>query len=172
MNNSKKKILAFLLASSMIVPVLYTGNSVNAKEEMGIVREKDEFDRPTKDQLKSLGFSDQEIYDLFNSKLTNNKIIYKGFLFDSNQIVFLGEVPSINRVGKIQLAIKAINKIWFRLPSGVRSAISKYIGLGTFLKVLNTYTGKVEDGIYWVCKEFGMPNWLAWTVTKTLMLFI
>lgn len=171
MHNSKK-MLAFLLASSMIAPVLYTGNSVAAKEKTNIIQEKYGVDKPTEEQLKSLGFSEQEIYDLFNSKVNSDKIIYKGFLIDNNETAGFGGGPSIYAVGKVQLAIKAINKIWFRLPSGVRSAISKYIGFGTFLKVLNTYTGKVEDGIYWVCKKFGMPSWLAWTVTKTLMLFI
>lgn len=70
--------------------------------------------------------------------------------------------------GKFGLAIKAIKKGYSKLPAPVKKYIKKYLGLNVILGTLDHWTGAIEDGIYWGCKQVGMPDWMAWTVAKAL----
>lgn len=70
--------------------------------------------------------------------------------------------------GKFGAAIKAIRKGYSKLPASVKKYINRYLGLNAILGTLDHWTGAIEDGIYWACKKVGMPDWMAWFVSKAL----
>lgn len=70
--------------------------------------------------------------------------------------------------GKFGAAIKAITKGYSKLPASVKKYINQYLGLSFILGTLDHWTGAIEDGIYWGCKKAGMPDWMAWFVSKAL----
>ncbi len=72
--------------------------------------------------------------------------------------------------GKWSFSVTAIRKGYSKLPSNVKRWINQYIGLNAILSTLEHFTGWIEDGIYQACKRAGMPDWMAWTVTKALTL--
>lgn len=74
--------------------------------------------------------------------------------------------------GKISLAIKAIKTIYHKLPKPVKKYIAQYLKLEGLLGFLDHWTGAVEDGIYHACKSAGMPDWMAWVVTKAITMLI
>ena len=73
--------------------------------------------------------------------------------------------------GKVKTAIKAIKAAYSKLPEPVRKYINRYFGLSAILSVLDHWTGAIEDGIYWACKQVGMPDGAAWFVSKALTMF-
>ena len=74
--------------------------------------------------------------------------------------------------GKTSWIAKAIRKAWRKLPFQVRKTINAYIGLESFLNVIDHFTGTVENVVYKACKKVGMSNDTAWWVTKAITLFV
>lgn len=74
--------------------------------------------------------------------------------------------------GRWSAAVKTLRIVWNKIPANVRGYIAKYIGVETFISTLEHYTGWIETGIYNICISYGMPDWMANVVTKTIMLFI
>lgn len=83
----------------------------------------------------------------------------------------LPDIPSLER-GKLTWAVKAIRKVYNKLPSKVKTVIASYTGLTGFLNLIEHYTGTLENGIYNACIKVGMPKSTANFVKKTVMLFI
>ena len=74
--------------------------------------------------------------------------------------------------GKLSWAVKAIRSAYKKLPNSVKNYIAGYIGLESFLNILDGYTGAVTDGIKWALEQAGMPSWMADFCAKTITTFI
>lgn len=74
--------------------------------------------------------------------------------------------------GRWSAAAKAIVKVYDKLPTKVKNYINKYIGLRTIAEFIDHYTGWIEDGIYEICKLYGMPDWMARLVAQTITFLV
>lgn len=79
--------------------------------------------------------------------------------------------PTTNLIGGTTVA-RGILKVWKKLPSSVKKTITRYTGLGGFLKLVDHYTGTEYNIIYSACRKAGMSKGTATFVTKTITLFI
>ncbi|GBG96139.1 hypothetical protein [Lactococcus termiticola] len=98
--------------------------------------------------------------------------LINGIAFDKNGNAVVEHYGESQNRGKYSWLVKAIRNIYHRLPGFVKSTIKKYVGLEGFLNLIDKATGSVEDAIFWACKQVGMPDWLAWTVTKAITLLV
>ncbi|MDA9471958.1 hypothetical protein [Enterococcus sp. 5H] len=131
-------------------------------------RHEEEFDpdfQIDESVLKSNGLNANEI-EAFNNYEPSG-------IYLENGKTFINGVEQIDmQRGKLTWAVKAIRKVWNKLPAGVKNTISGYVGINGFLNLIEHYTGSLENAIYNACKTVGMPTWAANFVTKTIMLFI
>lgn len=116
-------------------------------------------------ELKANGFTTEEI------EAVNNYELSGVYLEDGKAFIGGVEQKEIQR-GKFTWAVKAIRKVWNRLPTKVKTTIGSYVGINGFLRLIEHYTGSLENAIYSACKKVGMSSGVANFVTKTMMLFI
>lgn len=171
MKNIKKVIVLGMTAislSSVFVPLNNVQAAETTSSASSIEIYENSFDSatPSKEQLKSLGISAEDINTYLKSGKTGI-ILENGVAYDKE-----GNVLGSKERGKLSWAVKAIRKIYSKLPANVKSLIAKYAGLETILSLVDHFTGAVEDGLYWACKQVGMPDWAAWVVTKAVTLLI
>lgn len=125
---------------------------------------------PTKEQLQEIGLTEEEINEYLNSQDTGITL-KNGLAYDKDGNILLVEQNPLQR-GRLTWAVNAIRRGYNRLPNSVKNLIGTYTGLQTLLGFIDHFTGAVEDAIYWACKQVGMPDWAAWTVTKGLTLLL
>ncbi|MFK4881495.1 MULTISPECIES: hypothetical protein [Lactococcus] len=95
-------------------------------------------------------------------------ILIDGVAYDSQGNIVVEHYGDSLKRGKMSLAIKAIKAAWSKLPLSVKNTIGVFGGIDVFLSTLDHWTGAVEDGIFWACKQVGMPDVAAWFVSKAL----
>lgn len=164
----KKTILiagsvAFATLLSVTVPsvtsVAYA--SETAKLELESVQE-DKFIGVSDDQLKELGFNDQQI-GTYHNNLENPIMIENGFVENNGQS---GER------GKFTWAVKLIRKAYNLLPASVKAYILAHSSLDTLLSFIENATGTIHDAVYNGCRKIGMNTTVANIVTAAIMTFV
>lgn len=126
--------------------------------------------KPSVEQLKELGLSDSDIDNYLTTDKTGITLYY-GEAYDKDGNLITDGQDRVKR-GKLSWAVKAIRKSYSKAPKPVKNLIAKYTQLEVLLGLIDHFTGAVEDAIYWACKQVGMPDWAAWTVSKGLTLLI
>jgi hypothetical protein len=99
-------------------------------------------------------------------------ILIKGVAYDLQGNIVVENYGESRQKGKLSWAVKAIRAAYGKLPANVKGYIAKYAGLEAILGYIDHFTGAVEDAIYQACKYVGMPDWMAWAVSKALTLLI
>ncbi|EOL45950.1 hypothetical protein [Enterococcus caccae] len=164
----KKNIILFcalgLLASAVSPTAIVFADSITNSEQ----RNDEQFDPDFQINgsiLEENGFTSKEI-EAFNNYESPG-------IYLENGKAFINGVEQLDmQRGKFTWAVKAIRKVWNKLPAGVRNTISGYVGINGFLNLIEHYTGTLENAIFNACKKVGMPTGVANFVTKTIMLFI
>lgn len=95
-------------------------------------------------------------------------IMINGIAYDSKGNIIVEQYGDSLKRGKMSLAIKAIRKAYKKLPLAVRNTIETFTKLEVLLGTLDHWTGAVEDGIFWACKQVGIPDVAARFVAKAL----
>lgn len=156
-----------MVGGSLVTPII----SVKASESNISMEEnllESSFDpnfNSSKDELIELGLSFEEAEEFNDYQMSNINVIDGIAYIDGHEII------SMER-GKLTWAVKAIRKVYNKLPTKVKSVIATYTGSNGFLNLVEHYTGSLENAIYNACKKVGMSNTNANLVTKTIMLFI
>ncbi|WP_156314128.1 hypothetical protein [Companilactobacillus kimchii] len=151
-----------LTLSSVVVPSITT--EVNAAQINGSTEESnDEFKGLSDQELRGLGFTDQEI-ETYHNNIDSNLIIDHG-------VVINGQGDGISR-GKFTWAVKTIRKGYSKLPSGVKKYIAAHTGLDTLLGFIENATGTLQDAIYKACRNVGMNATVANIVTAAIMTLV
>lgn len=104
---------------------------------------------------------------------------YRIFLIDGKIVEWPANMPAPTEKqivalkqerGKWSFAAKKILKAYDKLPANIKSYINKYLGIHTIARLVDHYTGWIEDSLYKTCRDAGMPDWMARAVAKTLTL--
>jgi len=173
-----KRTLFSVLALAIGVSLLSPLNStvVRASEQHSYETDIDMWTvqtKPTTEQLQSLGLSLEEIAQIESYLDANDSgvIVRNGFVYNVNGLPFAGH-DDLDTYGvkswAVRLVMKAINKI----PSKVRRWLIALTPIWSFLSVFEHMTGSIEYALYHACIWFGAPDWLAWTIAKTITFFI
>lgn len=122
------------------------------------------------DNLHKLG-SDSEIIKYALTKPSTGITLIDGIAYDKHGNLLASEHDQLTR-GKLSWATKALRAAYSKMPKSIKGFIARYTSFEGLLTFIDHFTGTVENAIYQACKRVGMPDWMAWTVTKTLTLFI
>ena len=153
--------LATLLSVTVpsVTSVVYA--SETAKAELKSVQE-DKFIGVSDNQLKKLGFNDQQIRNN-HTNLENPILIENGMVENNGQ--------SAER-GKFTWAVKLIRKAYNLLPASVKAYIVAHSSLDTLLSFIENATGTIQDAVYNACRKVGMNATVANLVTAAIMTLV
>ncbi len=153
--------LATLLSVTVpsVTSVVYASEA--AKVELEFIQE-DKFIGVSDDQLKELGFNDQQI-GKYHSNLENPILIENGMVENDEQ--------SAER-GRFTWAVKLIRKAYNLLPASVKAYIVAHSSLDTLLSFIENATGTIQDAVYNACRKVGMNATVANIVTAAIMTLV
>ncbi|KRK93573.1 hypothetical protein [Companilactobacillus futsaii] len=152
-----------LTALSVSAPSITTEVRAAKVDDTVVQGETDEFKGLTDQELKDLGFNNQEINN-YNNNINDNLIIDHGMVIN-------GQGDGISR-GKFTWAVKVIRKGYSKLPSSVKKYIAAHTGLDTLLDFVENATGTLQDAIYKACRNVGMNATIANIVTAAIMTLV
>ena len=153
--------LATLLSVTVpsVTSVVYA--SETAKVELESMQE-DKFIGVSDDQLKKIGFNDQEIGNYHNN--LEIPIMIENGLVESN--------GQSGERGKFTWAVKLIRKAYNLLPASVKAYIVAHSSLDTLLSFIENATGTIQDAVYNACRKVGMNATVANLVTAAIMTLV
>ena len=153
--------LATITLLSATIPVGTT--IVQADEIKNVSVESDQFKGLSDNELRDLGFSEEDIIN-YHDNLNNPVYIQEGMVLNSKE--------QHKERGKFTWAVKAIRKGYNKLPKSVKRYIAAHTGLDTFLSFIENATGKIQDAVYNACRKVGMSKNVSNIVTAAIMTFV
>ncbi|WP_439444163.1 hypothetical protein ACSMFR_05910 [Listeria aquatica] len=160
------RVLAPTLVATLVMTSVAPAVSVYAQEKQIPATQKEEvgIEVPSKEELESLGLSEQEIQELM--QVSETGITLKdGVAYDQN-----GDQILSRERGKLKWAVKLLRAAWKKVPSKVKKTLGGVAGFESLLSFTDHFTGKVSDAIYLGCRKLGMSKTVSWWVMKVLTL--
>lgn len=132
----------------------------------------EEFTDAEKAELEEDGLID-EWNNSIDGQAPSGLYVYNGDLVGNTAKVeeLLKDDGSIQPRGKISTAVKAFKKVYKKIPAKYKKAINKVIKVDLIIKLLEHYTGALENALYKACRKAGLSATKAKFITKTVMLF-